>query len=53
MTRDEDMVKFSKSKDKKWIRVLIEERNDKLPLLYCLKGIKVNHNRTLFFLVLR
>jgi hypothetical protein len=26
MTRDEDMVKFSKSKDKKWIRVLIEEK---------------------------
>jgi hypothetical protein len=40
MTRDEDMVKFLSPKDKKWIRVLIEERNDKLPLLYCLKRDK-------------
>jgi hypothetical protein len=42
-----------KSKDKKWIKGF-NRRNDKLPFaLLFKKGIKVNHNRTLFFLVLR
>jgi hypothetical protein len=50
MTRDEDMVKFSKSKDKKDKGFLIE-RNDKLPFAVLFKRDKIN--QTLFFLVLR
>jgi hypothetical protein len=49
MTRDEDMVKFSKNPKDKMDKGFLIERNDKLPLLYCLKGIKVNHNRNFIF----
>jgi hypothetical protein len=50
---DEDKIKFSKIiTEKKWIRVLIEERNDKLPFAVYQKRIKVNHNRNFIFLVL-
>jgi hypothetical protein len=51
MTRDEDMVTFSKILKIKMDKgFLIEERNDKLPFAVLFKkGIKVNHNRNFIF----
>jgi hypothetical protein len=53
MTRDEDMVKFLKEPKDKMDKGFNRREMISYLLLYCLKGIKVNHNRNFIFLVLR